>query len=134
VNVLNKSASRVFIATFGSNAFAYLLVLTLNRTVKASSKEDRQLTVAEVMREVSFRWSQMDEEAKRPYVRSAATDKLRYEAEMRAYKCPRSGKSKVSRESEYEQESESADEAASLQESLVSKFFGIFTRIEFLSV
>lgn len=44
------------------------------------------MTVAEVIKEVSVRWAQMDDFSRQPYVEKAQQDKLRFETEMRVYK------------------------------------------------
>ena len=88
------------------------------------------MTVAEIMKEVSYRWSQMDEESKRPYVKQAMNDKIRYENEIRAMKEPKS--SKFSKHSSSERNSDNEDnssrfiKSSSLKEKpLVSKIVHI---------
>lgn len=51
------------------------------------------MTVAEIMKEVSYQWSQMDKQDKQPYVHQAMEDKVRYENEIRNLKESRGTKS-----------------------------------------
>ena len=44
------------------------------------------MTVKDVIKEISVRWSLMDDESKQPYVERAQRDKIRFESEMRVYK------------------------------------------------
>lgn len=54
-----------------------------------------KLSNSEVMKEISYRWSQMDTEAKQPYNAQARQDKARYEREMELFKNKGNAKRKI---------------------------------------
>lgn len=48
-------------------------------------RENPNWKVSEFSKEIGRRWTEMDDDARRPYVKASAFDKLRYQKEMEAF-------------------------------------------------
>ncbi len=60
-------------------------ILFSQEQVPRLRKENPNWKVTEISKEIGRLWTSMDDDARRPYVKASAFDKLRYQKEMEAF-------------------------------------------------